>query len=456
METETQNTDQSTVQSTFMGIEVAPGVTRVNFLFLFLISFFSQWVMVVVILIRPAFFKEVIGIPDAKAGIINATIMTVGAVAGLIFTIVVGALSDRFGRKVLMLIGFSSVTLLYIIYGNAKVIAHLMGLDTLLPILVVLGVIVFVFAVMMLFTWPQIITISADYTVPKSRGRIMALQGMMMGMAAILMFGVLGQLPKYIGIINMFYLGALLSLLSLLFTQIGIVEKMPERKAKRETLEDIKELFREVNKSIELKVGYLNILSGRADIGIVSSFIIIWMVTLCQKYGYTPTQATAKGAIALAIMSIAQLSLMPVLGILVDKWGRIPTMIITLIVGGIGLCFLGFVENPFSKTLWLVIIFCGIAFAGGLSAQAIVADSAPKHLVGTALGGLNTAMILGGVLFGQVGGFLFDKVGYGMPFILKGIANIGVAVWIFSVRKRIKDLGRKGAHLTHGSETHRG
>lgn len=214
METETQNTDQSTVQSTFMGIEVAPGVTRVNFLFLFLISFFCQWVMVVVILIRPAFFKEVIGIPDAKAGIINATIMTVGAVAGLIFTIVVGALSDRFGRKVLMLIGFSSVTLLYIIYGNAKVIAHLMGLETLLPILVLLGVIVFVFAVMMLFTWPQIITISADYTVPKSRGRIMALQGMMMGIAAILMFGVLGQLPKYIGIINMFYLGALLSLLS--------------------------------------------------------------------------------------------------------------------------------------------------------------------------------------------------------------------------------------------------
>jgi len=441
--------NQSTATSKFMGIEVTSGVTKGNFYFLFLISFVCQWVMTTLILIRPAFFKEVIGIPDAQAGVINATLINVALAGGLLFTILVGALSDRFGRKPLLLIGFSSISLMYIVYGHTKGIANAMGLETLLSVLILLGLITFIFAVMLLFTWPQIITISADYTIPKTRGRIMAIQGMMMGFSAIIMFGVFGQFPKYIGIMSMFYLGTFFALLCLLLTRIGLVEKMPERKAKRKTWEDIKQLFKEVSKSIELKVGYLNILSGRADIGIISSFIIIWMVTVCQEYGYTPAQATGRGAIALAIMSICMQPQMPVLGILVDKWGRIPTMIVTLVVGGVGLCLLGLVENPFSKLLWLIIIFCGTAFAGGLGAQAMVADSAPRHLVGTALGGLNTAMVVGGILFTQLGGFLFDKVGYGMPFMVKGIANLAVAAWVFSVRKRIKDLGRKNERPTH-------
>jgi MFS family permease len=438
-----EGSQQSAATSTFMGIEVTPGVAKGNFYFLFIISFLAQWVMITLLLIRPAFFKEVIGIPDASAGLINATMITVAFAAGLLFTILVGALSDRFGRKPLLFIGFSCTGLMYIVYGHTKTIANVLGLEALVSVLILLGVISFIFAAVLLFTWPQVITLAADYTTPKSRGRIMAIQGMMMGLSAIIMYGAFAQLPKYIGIIPMFYLGAFFCLLCYVLSRIGLVEKLPERKAERKTLDDIKELFREVNKSIELKVGYLNILSGRADIGILASFVIIWMVTVCQDYGYTPAKATAMGGIALAIMSICMQIQMPFAGILVDKWGRIPTMILTLVVGGIGLCLLGLVENPFSTTLRLVIIFCGTAMVGGLSAQALVADSAPRHLVGTALGGLNMAMIVGGIIFTQAGGFLFDRVGYGMPFILKGMGNLAVAAYVFSVRKRIKDLGRR-------------
>jgi len=440
--------NQGTSANTFMGIEVASGITKGNFYVLFLLSFLCNWVMTIGILIRPAFLKGIIGIPDAQAGVINSTLQVVASVGGVIFTILVGALSDRFGRKPILLIGFLSVAFMYIIYGYTKTIANFMGITSLTVTLVLLGVISLIFAVVMLFTWPQLITLAADYTVPKSRGRIMAIQGMMMGISAIILFGVLGQLPKYIGIMPMFFLGASFALLCFLFTIVGLTEKMPGIKEKRNMWEDIKELFRELNKSIELKVGYLNILSGRADIGFIASFVVIWMVTVCQKYGYTPAEATTKGAIALALMSICMQPLMPVLGILVDKWGRVPTMIITLVVGGIAICLLGFVENPFSKTLWLVIIFCGVAFSGGLGAQAMVADSVPKHLVGTALGGLNTAMVLGGVIFAALGGLLFDKVGHGIPFVVKGAADILVGLWVFSVRKRIRDLGRKTEHLS--------
>ena len=442
--------DQNMARNTLMGIEVMSGVTKRNFLFLFMISFVCQWVMTTLALIRPAFLKSIIGIPDVQAGTINAILINVALTAGLLFTIYVGALSDRFGRKPLLLIGFLSTGLMYIVYGHTRTIASLVGLESLIAVLILLGVISFLFAFLLLFTWPQIITLSADYSLPKSRGRIMAIQGMMMGISQIIMFVVLGQLPKRIGIMPMFYIGAFFGLLCFILTQFGLVEKMPEKRAQRKTWDDMKELFQEVKKSIELKVSYINILSARADIGILTSFVIVWMVTVCQNYGYTPEQATTSGALPLGLLSVSMVLSMPVFGILVDKWGRVPTVIVSLLVGGVALCLLGLVENPYSKTMWMAIIFCGFAFSGSLGSQTMVADTAPKHLVGTALGGLNTAMVLGGIIFTQIGGVLFDKVGYGMPFIVKGIANVIVALWIFSVRKRIKDLGRKGSeHPAH-------
>jgi MFS family permease len=340
---------------------------------------------------------------------------------------------------------------MYITYRYTKEIANFMGMESLMPVLILLGAIGFIFASALLFTWPQVITMGADYSIPKSRGRIMAIQGMIIGMAPIVTFGLIGQLPRVTGILPLFYLGAFFALVCLLLTRIGLVEKLPEERLKKKTktFGDIKELFQVAKKSLELKAGYLCILSARADIGIISGFLIIWMVTICQDYGYTAAQATSRGAIALAISSVAITLITPFLGIMQDKWGRVPTTIVCLAVGGAALSSMALVDNPFSKPVWFIYIFIGVAFAGALAPQTLIADSAPPHLRGTAMGVLNTAMAVGGIVFMQLGGFLFDHVGYAMPFVAKGIANIAVAVWMFSIRKRIKDLGGKPGHPGH-------
>ena len=155
-------------------------------------------------------------LPDYVAGFggtstLVGLLSSVYALGQFIAAPVAGRLSDRFGRKPLLLIGFLSTGLMYIVYGHTRTIASLVGLESLIAVLILLGVISFLFAFLLLFTWPQIITLSADYSLPKSRGRIMAIQGMMMGISQIIMFGVLGQLPKRIGIMPMFYIGAFCS-----------------------------------------------------------------------------------------------------------------------------------------------------------------------------------------------------------------------------------------------------
>jgi hypothetical protein len=44
---------------------------------------------------------------------------------------------------------------------------------------------------------------------------------------------------------------------------------------------------------------------------------------------------------------------------------------------------------------------------------------------------------IGVLIFLQVGGYLFDKVGSWGPFALKGIADLICGLWILSVRKRL-------------------
>ena len=45
---------------------------------------------------------------------------------------------------------------------------------------------------------------------------------------------------------------------------------------------------------------------------------------------------------------------------------------------------------------------------------------------------------LGVLFFLQIGGLLYDKVGYWSPWALKGVADVLCGLWIISIYKRIK------------------
>jgi MFS family permease len=95
-------------------------------------------------------------------------------------------------------------------------------------------------------------------------------------------------------------------------------------------------------------------------------------------------------------------------------------------------------ENPFSPALYIFASMIGIGFAGAVTgSNTLASDASPKAMLGSIMGGLNTMQPIGVLIFLQVGGLLFDKVGYWGPFALKGIADVICGLWILSVRKRI-------------------
>jgi MFS family permease len=137
-------------------------------------------------------------------------------------------------------------------------------------------------------------------------------------------------------------------------------------------------------------------------------------------------------------MGIVSFIAFPVVGILLDKWGRLPTIILALISGGAGLVLLSFAASPFGGMVYGAVMLVAVGVAGSMAgANTLASDAAPAGMVGTVLGGLNTMQPIGILLFVGIGGYLFDAFGPGYAFAIKGAANLVLCAWFFVVKEKI-------------------
>jgi len=153
---------------------------------------------------------------------------------------------------------------------------------------------------------------------------------------------------------------------------------------------------------------------------IIGTLIFVWTVYVAEDFGIDSTTAASKGAMVMLAMTFATLISFPVVGILLDRLGRLPVLIGALLTGGSGYCLLAMTGNPFSPLLYVFACMIGIGFAGAVTgANTLASDAAPKHMLGGIMGGLTSMQPIGVLIFLQAGGFLFDRVGYWAPFALR-------------------------------------
>jgi MFS family permease len=420
----------------FAGIRIPSDLKRSHFFNLYLASFLAACLLSLPAILQPAFLKEVINIPREQAGTINSGLQNMSMVAMLLFVGVIGILSDKVGRRILAVLGFLVCGFFFILFGYAKDISLAMGITGVGGQIFVTYVIRFIIGIGIFLSFPQFITMIADYTTPRDRGKGMAYHGIMMSLGSIITFGVMAQIAKRTGLMSLFYIAGALGFLGLIVSRLGLVDRMPKEKAKRL---GIREIYNEVSKSLALKASYVTTLVVRADILVLATFIIVWVVYVAEKFGLTPLKATARGGMVMLTMSLATMIIHPITGVLLDRLGRTPIVITGLFSAGVGACLIATIENPFSPMIYFYVTLMGVGFsAASIGAITLASDVSPKPLLGSMLGGLNTMMPIGVLFFLQVGGFLFDKFGYWTPFALKGGANLVLGVWLVMVRRRIK------------------
>jgi MFS family permease len=419
----------------FVGIEIPPGLKRSNFFNMYLATFFIACLMIVPPVLEPAFLKEVINIPEEQAGSLNAGLENMSEVATLLFIGLIGILSDKVGRRILAIIGFLVCGVFYILFGHAKDISLVLGITGVAGQIFVTYVIRFIIGIGLILGYPQFIALVADYTYEGDRGKGMALNGIMTGLGGVIVFGVLAQVARKTGLMSLFYISGALGFIGALVSRLWVVDRMPKEKPKRL---GIKETYNVVSKSLALKVSYVATLLARSDSMIASIFLIVWAVYAAEEFGISPVKATAKGGIIIMVGAMAAFLAFPIAGVLLDRWRRVPVVISGFIVSGVGFCLAAATENPFSPAMYLFVSLMMVGMAAATTgANTLASDASPKPLLGSILGGLNTMHPIGALFFLQVGGFLFDTVGCGAPFALKGIANLACGLWILTIRTRV-------------------
>src|SRR3990170_864835 len=119
----------NTIESTFLGVKIPSDLAKKNFLSLYGAAFFGTVLTVFPAIIQPLFLKEIIGIPDKQAGSVNSLLQNMSQIASLLLAGYVGYLSDRVGRRILLLWGFISTGIFYLTFAYSKEIGLLIGMS---------------------------------------------------------------------------------------------------------------------------------------------------------------------------------------------------------------------------------------------------------------------------------------------------------------------------------------
>ena len=441
----------------FAGMEIPPELSKTNFFFMFFCTFIGGMFLSLPSVIQPAFMTDIINIDQAFSGSINSFLQIQSQIATLLLVAIIGSLSDRTGRKILAILGFLLVAVAFYLFANSINIAAVLGIgnDTAATICAFLSFVPsraaefqqfapgllmsyigrFILGVGFILVYPQFITMVADYTFDKDRGKGMAANGMCMGLASILVFAIFGAIVSKAGVVAAIYVSAGMGVFAAILMSVFVKDRMPEKAAEKQGLKDVIPL---VKKSMALKAAYLCTLIVRADVVVLATYLVAWGVKFGAAQGMETGKATMMAILPMMAMGVISFLAFPIIGVMIDKKGRMPTLIVCLVFAALGMLLLGVAPSPFSPLCFIAAAFIGIGFAGSIAcANTLAIDASPITMMGSIMGGLNTMQPIGMLFFLGLGGYLFDTVSPGSAFILKGVATAVLLIWMFTIKDAV-------------------
>ena len=409
---------------------LSPGVARSNAATLLFGALCTLSLVTFVTAAQPYLF-EILGIPQAEQGSLAGLLMSLQEGTQVLIAGLIGALSDRTGRRVVYVGGLVFAALSFVIYPLA-------GSEFELILYRI------VYAVGMTAATVMMSTCFAEYTQDASRGRWMGLVGVFNGLGVVLMATVLAKMPLWLAdrgydsvmaIRYTFWIFAGFTLLLAMALHAGLQGHLNVAGRPRLTL-----LRQAVSGAAAARdnprigLAYLLAFASRGDLVIITTFIFLWVFQAGVDLGMTPGAATAKAGMIFGIAQGVALLWSPVMGIILDRVPRLTGVCIAFGIAGIGYSALGQVNDPFGPWMLPAAILAGLGEASAVvAAGVLIGQEAPAATRGTIIGVFGLCGSLGIVCLTYAGGIVFDSVGRSAPFVMMGIVNFAVlaaALWV--------------------------
>ena len=354
------------------------------------------------------FYIEEMGAGGTELGLLTASY----AVMRLIFGPIWGGLSDRFGRKPILLIGILGYVITMVWFGLANTLWMLFAARILSGIL-------------SSATAPTTMAYIGDSSPEDERGGGMGLLGAAGGVGTIV-GPVLGGFLATTSLSTPFFVAAGLALLSLILAIIFLPESHPteEQSAKKEAIIDLR-AWRE---AIFSPIGTLFTLTFISTCGLMI-FANVFGLYALEKFNFGPEDV---GVMMMVLGLVSALVQGLLAGPVTKRWGDENIVKIGLLGGAIsyGLMLLA---NSYLTILLTTAIF---ALAVALQVPALTALTSRRATIpqGIAMGLSNSFVSLGRIVGPILGGLVLD-INPSLPYISGAVIMLaGFIFSIFSIR----------------------
>ena len=426
------------VAKRFLGLQLEGGVGAFNMVTYYWACLTGILLGTFVPQMQPYLLTEFLRIPEAQQGVVSGDLSFWGEVVIIIMVGVWGTLSDRIGRRPVMVAGYLIMSLGVLACPRAQ------SYEELLMARLAFAAGIAAYSVM-------VVTLVADYIRDNSRGKASGFSGMCNGVGALITVMLLlrlpmllqdaGQTPTEAGFTTYWIIGGL-TLVTAVLMWFGLSkQEVRPAGARRSLLQQAREgILAARDQGIALAYGASFV--ARGNLAIVGTFFTLWLANYgTLELGMSRAEALAGAGLIIAITQTAALISAPLFGVLTDRVNRVTALNITLLLAFLGYGGTWLVENPFGLGMILCGVLIGMSEVGCIvTSSVLIAQQTPKRMRGAVIGLFNLSGAVGIMVASKVGGMLFDNWREAAPFVMFGVLALVVLVWGLLVRARVRPM----------------
>ncbi len=375
--------------------------------------------------IQPYLLEEVFHITE-NVGQLTGNLASMQEIVVLLLMGIVGAASDNFGRRVLMVIGLGFVALGLLIYPLAQNEFQIFAYRA-------------VFAIGGAIAPVMYSASLADLPANRSRGFLLGIGSICTAVGMAVMSRNIGKSPRYLeelgispadaGIYTCWLMVGLALLVALLIRLSWRSGRVVQNRPREPLWDNVGKGFSEAMKNPRIALAYMTSFATRGDFVAVGIFLPLWVVQHGVDIGLTAGEATERLSILFVLIFGTSVLWSPIMGFIADRLNRVVTVCLGFSAAGAAYFAMYLAKDPFVSAA----LFAGVAVGVGeiaalVSGGALLGQEAPRERRGAVVGVFGLVGAFSILCTSQVGGIIFDKIGWGAPFAMMGIINFLVAL----------------------------
>ena len=413
-------------------VDLVEGVTKTNFFSICYGALTTIGLLTFISYATTYVLMENLSYQRNQIGTIVGDLQVVAEIALLIIFLPVGLIADKIGRRQVYSFGMFAMGLSYFLYPLATGIGEL----TIYRI---------VFAIGMGAATGMLGTVTADYPQNHTRGKMIAVTGILNATGVITVSLVFARLPENFaqmgydqvtaGMYAMWVVAGM-CLITSIVVALGLQKGTPtEEQKKIPYTQQIKSGLEE-GRNPRILLAYASAFVARSDLVILGTFLVLWGVATGIDMGMTTSEATKAARLVFVTASISALIASPIIGYLIDKVDRILAVSVCMALASAGYLSMFFIDNVLDPGARPFFILLGVGQqCAFFAATTLLGQEAPKMKRGAIVGVFNLAGALGILISTGVGGRLFDAIDPSAPFIFIGFCNVFVSLFAVYVSK---------------------